>query len=156
DVRTKEDRLGLLKDQSEALKASISELEQETKVRTQHHKQLDDLRNDVDLARQQANDTRAEWQSRDKSLQMLDSSPTPWHISQPPIPVSASTTPNPYLIAIASVIGGMALGVGVALFSEFARSSYRSVGELASVMSVPVLGAIDTIVTRRERRRLQL
>jgi hypothetical protein len=54
------------------------------------------------------------------------------------------------------VVGGLALGIGLASLAEFARSSYRSVGELASVMSVPVLGAIDTIVTRRERRRLQL
>jgi hypothetical protein len=30
------------------------------------------------------------------------------------------------------------------------------VSELATVMNVPVLGAIDTIVTRRERRRVQV
>jgi len=156
DVRAKEDRVVLLKDQREALQALITDYEQETKVRTQHHKELDDLRNDVDQARTQVNETRAEWQARDKSLQMLDSSPPAWHLAQPPIPVSATTQPTPWLIAIASVIGGLALGMGLALFSEFARSSYRSVGELASVMSVPVLGAIDTIVTRRERRRLQI
>jgi len=156
DVRAKEDKAGRLQDQRVALTTRVAELDQDTKVRTQHHKHLEDLRNQVNEARLLRNETFREWQARDKSLQMLDSSPTPWRISQPPVPVSASSLPNPYLISAMAVVGGLALGVGLALFSEFARSSYRSVGELASVMSVPVLGAIDTIVTRRERRSLQL
>src|SRR5262245_2164353 len=156
DVRKKEDEVGVLRDQRGELQTRIADLEQETKARTQHHKHLEDLLNQVTEARIAANETRRDWQSRDKSLQMLDSSPTPWRISQPPVPVSAGVQPNPWLISAMSVVGGLALGMGVAFFSEFARSSYRSVGELASVMSVPVLGAIDTIVTRRERRRLQL
>lgn len=156
DVRTKEDKFGRLQDQRVALTERIAELDQDSKARTQHHKHLEDLRNQVGEARLLANETRREWQARDKSLQMLDSSPTPWRISQPPIPVSATTQPNAWLIAAMAVIGGLALGLGLAFVSEFARSSYRSVGELAGVMSVPVLGAIDTIVTRRERRRLQL
>jgi len=41
------------------------------------------------------------------------------------------------------------------VLSEYARSCYRSVGDLTAVMGVPVLGAIDTIVTRRERRKMQ-
>jgi uncharacterized protein involved in exopolysaccharide biosynthesis len=156
DVRAKEDKVGLLRDQREELQARIAALEQETKARTQHHKHLEDLLNQVNEARIATNETRREWQARDKSLQMLDSSPTPWRISQPPVPVMAGAQPNPWMISAASVVGGVALGIGLAFFSEFARSSYRSVGELAAVMSVPVLGAIDTIVTRRERRRLQL
>jgi hypothetical protein len=51
---------------------------------------------------------------------------------------------------------GLALGMGLAILSEYARSSYRTVADLATVMSVPVLGAIETIVTRKERRSLQL
>lgn len=155
-VREDQDKVGLLRDQREELQTRIAELDLETKARTQHYKHLEDLQNQVFEARLAANETRREWQSRDKSLQMLDSSPTPWSISQPPVPVTAGTVPNPWLISAMSVVGGLALGIGLAFFSEFARSSYRSVGELASVMSVPVLGAIDTIVTRRERRRLQL
>jgi capsular polysaccharide biosynthesis protein len=156
EVRLKQDKVGTLQDQRLALNARITELDQESKARTGHHKNLEDLRNQVAEARLLANETRREWQARDKSLQMLDSSPIPWRITQPPIPVSASTQPNPWLLSGVAVFGGLALGLGLAFVSEFARSSYRSVGELAGVMSVPVLGAIDTIVTRRERRRLQL
>jgi cytochrome bd-type quinol oxidase subunit 2 len=57
---------------------------------------------------------------------------------------------------VGAVIAGLALGIGTALLSELARSSYRSAADLAAVMSVPLLGAIETIVTRKERRRLQL
>lgn len=155
-VRTREDQVGTLIKQRQELLARIEDLEQETKARTHHHKNLEGLRNEVALARELLKETRGQYADRDKSLQMLDSSPTPWKITQPPVPASASTQPNPYLLSAVAVIGGLALGIGVALLSELARSCYRSVADLTSVMTVPVLGAIDTILTRRERRRMQL
>jgi capsular polysaccharide biosynthesis protein len=155
-VRERRDLVGTLQDQRDALVATVEDLLQESKARTQHHKHLEDLRNQVNEARIRVNDTRREWQDREKSLQILDSSPTPWRITQPPVPASAATQPNPLLLSAFAVVAGLALGVGLALLSEYARGCYRNVADLAAVMSVPVLGAIDTIVTRRERRRLQL
>lgn len=154
-VRTFEDEVGRLRDQRESLLARVRGLEEESKARTQQYRRLDDLRNQVGEARLLVNETRRQWEESNKSLLMLDAAPTPWKISQPPTPSSATTKPNPYLLSAIAVVLGLALGVGLAVLSEFARNCYRSVGDLASVMTVPVLGAIDTILTRRERRRIQ-
>jgi len=155
-VRAQEDLVGSLEDQRDALAARVDDLEKDTKARTQHYKKLEDLENDVAEARALLNETQRQWADRDKSLQLLDSSPTPWRITQPPVPSSAATQPNPWLLSAVAVVLGLATGIGSALLAEFARNSYRSVSDLAAVMSVPVLGVIDTIVTRRERRRTQL
>jgi len=154
--RTLEDQVGRLEDQRLALVQRVEDLDEKTKSRTQHYKKLEDYRNQMNEARALLNETQRQWADRDKSLQLLDSSPTPWVITQPPVPASAATQPNPYLLSAVAIILGLALGVGMAVLSEFARNCYRSVSDLAAVMSVPVLGAIDTIVTRRERRRVQL
>lgn len=71
-------------------------------------------------------------------------------------PAYASETaedPNPYLIMGFCLFGGLAIGLGLALLSEYARNSYRTVSDLASVMSVPVIGSIGPIITRSEARR---
>ncbi|MSR63265.1 MAG: hypothetical protein EXS08_12555 [Planctomycetes bacterium] len=154
-VRTQTDLVGRLSQQRDALAAAIKDLEDETKMRNERYQQLDELQNQVSEARQRMNETTRKWHDSEEALQMLDSAPQPWRIAQPPVPSSAKTTPNPLLLGGVSVVLGLALGMGLALLSELAKSSYRSVSDLASVMSVPVLGAIETIVTRRERRRLQ-
>jgi uncharacterized protein involved in exopolysaccharide biosynthesis len=155
-VRTKKDLAGRLGRERADLVKLASDLELETKARSAQYKELDELLNEVTMQRALVNALTREWQDRDKSLQLLDASPQAWVISKPPLPSAAATQPNPWLIAIAAVIGGLALGLGLALLTEFARSCYRSSSDLAGVMSVPVLGAIETIVTRKERRRLQL
>ena len=63
--------------------------------------------------------------------------------------------PNPWMIGVGAAVVGIALGLLFAMAGEYARNCYRTVGDLASVMNVPVLGAIEAIVTRREQRRAQ-
>jgi len=156
DLRKKEDEVGRLADRALALRTRIGELEQQTLGRTQQYQDLDDLVSKVVEARGRLAETNKQLEDRKKSLLMLETSPRPWTIAQPPVPSSASVTPNPILLGAVGVFLGLALGVGLAILSEYARSCYRTVSDLATVMSVPVLGAIETIVTRRERRSLQL
>lgn len=155
-LRNKRDEVGRLAALRAELSKNVEELKLETKARSAQYKGLDELQNEVALARELVNRTRGEWQDRDTSLQLLDASQQAWIISRPPLPSTASTQPNPWLLAAVSVVLGLALGIGLAVLAEFARSCYRSTTDLASVMGVPVLGAIETIVTRKERRRLQL
>ena len=156
EARKKEDLVVTLSAKRDELLGLVKNYTNLSKARIEGHKYLDDLNNQVVEAQKQVNETRQQWSDRDKSLQMLDSSPPPWKIAQPPVPTTASATPNPLLVSVISVVLGFGLGGAIALASEYLRSCYRSVGDLAAVMSVPVLGAIDTIVTRRERRKVQL
>jgi uncharacterized protein involved in exopolysaccharide biosynthesis len=152
----KQEQVRVLEKQRDSLVQKVKQLGQDSQARVQHYKQQTELLNQVEQARLAVNETRQQWQTRDKSLQMLDSSERPWRIAQPPLPETAKTQPNPWILSGVSIVLGLAIGLGVALASELAKSSYRSVGDLAAVMSVPVLGAIDTIVTRDERRRMQV
>jgi len=156
ELRQKGDEAERLADRAVALRLRIGELEQQTLGRTQQYQELDDLVSKVVEARSLLGETVKQHEDRKKSLLMLETSPRPWTIAQPPVPSSASVTPNPFLLGAVGVFLGLALGMGLAILSEYARSSYRTVSDLALVMSVPVLGAIETIVTRRERRSLQL
>jgi len=60
--------------------------------------------------------------------------------------------PNPLLILSFGLVFGLAVGIGTAVVAEYSRNCFRSVADISRVMVVPVLGAINHIQTRRERR----
>lgn len=69
-------------------------------------------------------------------------------INVPPKP----TEPNPLILVAFSIVAGLGLGVGLAVLLEYSKSCFRSVYDVGRVMVVPVLGNINSIVTRREAR----
>ncbi len=75
----------------------------------------------------------------------------PFQSVSPPLVVG--TEPNAFLLILFCLLAGLALGVLFAILIEYGRNAYRSVGDLATVMTVPVLGSIGVIVTRAEERR---
>jgi uncharacterized protein involved in exopolysaccharide biosynthesis len=66
------------------------------------------------------------------------------------------TEPNPWMILSFGIVLGLALGVGSSLLGEFSRSCFRGVADISRVMVVPVLGAVDRIVTQAEARTLRM
>lgn len=60
--------------------------------------------------------------------------------------------PNPWIIVAFSLVAGFGLGIGLAVTLEFSKNCFRSVHDISRVMVVPVLGSINTIITRREAR----
>lgn len=77
----------------------------------------------------------------------------PFEVQDPAsLPVSP-TEPNPWLIGLFSVLAGFAIGTGTALAKEFSGTSFRSPGDIARTMAVPVLGTVNLIVTRAQARR---
>lgn len=66
---------------------------------------------------------------------------------------SDPSEPDPALIIAFSLVLGLALGLGSVLYAEFSRSCFRNTADIARVMVVPVLGVINPIVTRVQRRR---
>lgn len=69
-------------------------------------------------------------------------------VSVPPKP----TEPNPLMLVAFSIAAGLGIGVGLAVLLEYSKSCFRSVYDVSRVMVVPVLGNINSIVTRRESR----
>jgi capsular polysaccharide biosynthesis protein len=62
------------------------------------------------------------------------------------------TEPNPFLIVAFAFVGGLALGIAWAVVAEFSKSCFRSVNDISRVIVAPVLGSVNTIVTRRDLR----
>lgn len=67
-------------------------------------------------------------------------------------PRSPSEPSRVMIIGLAAFLG-LGVGIGSAMLAEYSRSCFRSVNDIARVMSVPVLGAINVIETRLELRR---
>jgi len=96
------------------------------------------------------------YHSKVRALQVLEAGGDAYEIVEAAVaPISASK-PNPALIVVFGLVLGLALGLGGAVLTEYTRSGYRGVGDVARVMTVPVLGAVGTIWTRAEVRRRRL
>jgi len=84
---------------------------------------------------------------------LTSSSGNPFTIlDEPKMPVRP-TQPDPIIIIVATCLVSLLLGFGLSLLVEYSHSCFRSVNELTRVMFVPVLGTVNDIVTRRDRRR---
>lgn len=81
---------------------------------------------------------------------------SPFEIRLNPTQPTKPTAPNPWIIAIGSIIVGLGLGLGLALLKEYSKNCFRSARDLSRVMTHPVLGKVNEIRTRRERARALL
>ncbi|MEX1024325.1 MAG: hypothetical protein WD226_04540 [Planctomycetota bacterium] len=77
----------------------------------------------------------------------------PYDTVQPPEADDAPVTPNTSILVVAFAIAGLGLGLAFSLLAEYGKNAYRSPAELAQVLPIPVLGAINSIVTSHEARR---
>ncbi|MFN0243011.1 MAG: GumC family protein [Planctomycetota bacterium] len=76
----------------------------------------------------------------------------PFEITEDVAAPNKPTEPNPWLIVAFSIAAGFGMGIALAVGLEYTKSSFRSPHDLSRVMVVPVLGTINAIVTRREKR----
>lgn len=107
------------------------------------------------ISRFQAALSTAEGDYQKKVRQVLDITgplANPFEITDEVHTTLKPTDPNPWLILSFALVAGLAIGLTIAVASEFSKSCFRSVGDISRVMVVPVLGTINTIVTRRQRR----
>jgi uncharacterized protein involved in exopolysaccharide biosynthesis len=142
-----------LKAERDSLATTIAE--EEKKVESLH-----DVYRQVRLSEDTINRLRADLQVAElayqKKITESDSASNPRNnpfaileeVSVPP----KATEPNPWLIVAFSLVAGLGLGVGLAVLLEYTKSCFRSVYDISRVMATPVLGNINTIVTRRESR----
>lgn len=63
-------------------------------------------------------------------------------------------SPNGALFVIGGLVLGLAFGLGTSLAAEFGRNGVRTAAEAERIAGAPVLGVVNRIRTRRERREL--
>jgi len=137
-----------------ALDVEIAELGDQQIARSRDFETLGRLSNEIDLAWEEVDEMKQARDEKALKLQVMqDAYGRPFDIAQEPEASEEPTEPNPALIVAAALLVGLVLGLGSAVVSEFARNGFRGVHDLRSVMDVPVLGAVNAIVTRAEARR---
>lgn len=161
-----QERMKLLLD----IESAKAELEQSKKQRElvaeqvekdkKEFRRLQDVYQDVRehtalLERLQATLQATDLKYQEKVLQVAQlHSPlaNPFEITEDVAAPNRPTEPNPWLIVAFSIAAGFGLGIALAVGLEYTKSSFRSPHDLSRVMVVPVLGTINSIVTRREKR----
>jgi uncharacterized protein involved in exopolysaccharide biosynthesis len=142
---------------AEARRASLEKaVEDDSRQVEQLHpvyREVRERRRNVDLLKENLAAAELAFQSKSRESAIL-SSPlsNPFEITQEVDVPSKPTEPNPWLIVSFALVAGIAVGLGTALFLEFSRNCFRSVGDIGRVMAVPVLGAVGRIATRREQK----
>jgi uncharacterized protein involved in exopolysaccharide biosynthesis len=138
----------------ESLDTSISDFERETSQRTEDYGLLIELAEERGRMEGELTAVKARLSEKDQALGIMDQAyGQPFEIARPPVAGRRPTEPNPMFIIAFSLFIGLALGFAIALLLEYGKNSYRTVYDLASVTTVPVLGSIGMIVTRAEARR---
>ena len=97
----------------------------------------------------------ASQEARNHRLYELLSGPAgdPFQVISPVAVPTAPSEPNPWLIVAFALVGGIGVGLGIAVLSEYSKSCFRGAADISRVMIVPVLGIVNRIRTRAEVRR---
>jgi uncharacterized protein involved in exopolysaccharide biosynthesis len=80
----------------------------------------------------------------------------PFEILDPGVEADAPVLPITAIILAVSLVVGVALGAMGPVLTEMTRSSFGTVREVGRTLGVPVLGAVDLILTARDLRARRL
>ena len=134
----------------------IDELDKEIRGRTKKYEDLYLLQNELNIAKQAYEKVSLALNETALSVAALEEGAgRPYSIAEDAAADPKKVEPNPWMIVIFTGLMGLAFGMFLSLVVEYGHNSYRTVTELAGVMSVPVLGAIEPIVTQAELRKVQ-
>ena len=140
----------------ESLREEGAELQRLSLARYEDYETLNRLAQENDLAWARVQQLQEARDTKEQELKVMqDAYGRPFDIAQEPEASEKPTEPNPGLIVAVALFLGLGLGLGSAVLAEFARNGFRSVHDLRNVMTVPVLGAVNSIVTRAESRRVR-
>ena len=153
-VEVAEDQLAILSQRLTAKDDKVAAMNIEVQELQDAYVQLGEL--GAEQARKHAvlKGTETQLESVRQELAQLDGPMgNPFEVQDAPNLPTSPTEPNPWLIGAFSVLAGLAVGLALAIAGEYSKSTFRSAGDLARVMAVPVLATVNVIVTRKQARR---
>ena len=117
----------------------------------------EEAQNDRDVYQEQLNEAKHELNRKERELaSQIRANQNPFHWTQRPTAPPDPTEPNPFLIIALGLVGGLAVGLGSSVIVEFSKNCYRNVGDVTAVLTLPVLGVVNEIVTSQERRSMRM
>ena len=138
----------------DALSKQISERRSIYQERVENTSRAKVLKQESDSWLDAYNTANASFLEKERALKILNQAyGNPYDIAEEARAPDKPSEPNPLMIVTFALVAGLALGLGGALLSEFSKNGYRGVADVTRVMTVPVLGVVNTILTRAEARR---
>jgi hypothetical protein len=117
------------------------------------YSQLAEKATQIENLRQTVNQAELRYaEKREQAIVIASPLANPFEITEEVTPPIRPTEPNPWLIIAFSVAAGFGLGIGLAVALEYTKNCFRSPHDISRVMVIPVLGTINSIITRRESR----
>ncbi len=124
--------------------------------RVRLHTAREEAKNDKNVYEIQFNEAKHSLREKERLLAaQIRANVQPYHWTKSPIAPPDPTDPNPLLIIAIGLVGGLALGLGSSVVVEFSKNCYRNVGDVTAVLTLPVLGVVNEIVTSAERRSMR-
>jgi len=84
--------------------------------------------------------------------QITEGTSSPFEVTELARAPTSPSSPSSAIVIVASAILGLGIGVLLALASEFGRSGFRGAADAGRALAVPVLGIVNEIRTRSQRR----
>jgi uncharacterized protein involved in exopolysaccharide biosynthesis len=148
NLLTEEANIASLNAETRSLDAQLAKMHERVRFLNEHESQISKLEQEVSLCK--ANYTtyseKSEQSRIDAALQ--NERITNVNVIQPANLIAKPVSPKKLLLLAAGVIGGLALGIGVALFAEFFCSTVNSPINAYERLPSPVLGSMPSVTPR--------
>jgi uncharacterized protein involved in exopolysaccharide biosynthesis len=147
-------RLEREKSRENDLVLRVESLEQETQELQDAYGELDVMTSEKQITTRVLDETRGELERARRQKNVLDGpAGNPFDILEEPTQPTRPTDPDPVLIIIFAIFAGTAVGLGLAVVLEYSKNCFRSPGDLSRVMVIPILGTVNKMTTKSERRK---
>jgi uncharacterized protein involved in exopolysaccharide biosynthesis len=139
-------RVEQLRAETANLRASAAELSQRVAASGEVERGLRALERDVSVKAELVQALRRRFEQARVTADLAEQqAPERIKVIDRPVQPSAPTRPMPMLFAIAGLLGGLALGVGLAALLEIADTSVRRIRDLEALTGMPVLARLPRL-----------
>lgn len=148
NLLNEESNVASLNAETRSLDQQLAQMHDRVRFLNDHESQIAKLEQEVSLCKANYNtySEKSEQSRIDAALQ--NERITNVNVIQPANLIAKPVTPKKLLLLAAGVIGGLALGVGVALFAEFFRPTFKSPISADERLPSQVLGSMPTVTPR--------
>lgn len=153
EIQKRELSLKQAEAQREQLDRDVATLRVQNAERTEIFKELRDLDARATVADENYKKASAAFLQQKRFVdQIMEGTSSPFEIAELARAPTQPSSPSGGIVIAASAVLGLGMGLLWALASEFGRNGFRGVSDAGRALAIPVLGVINQIRTRSERR----
>jgi len=154
DVASAEADVASLEEEVKFLSGLLERDQARQRERIDLRLQLEELKSTIDLKQTSLDEIERKYLLQEQALEILRRATQLYEITREARAKDEPISPIVTAIWLFSLLGGLGLGLAVAGIAEFTQPGFRTPVDLARTLSVPVLGVIQRVPTRLERREL--